>query len=201
MPFETANWPRVPAKWFTPYPAGQRRPVRLVVMHDMEYPEKLTAAEDVARYFADPRNARGEPVKASAQICVDADSIVQCVRDNDIAYAAPGCNGDGIQIELAGYVKQTREQWLDEYSAKLLDRAADAVAQYCLKYALPVKHLTDAELLAGAKGIIGHDQASRVYKKSDHGDPGPGFPWDVFVRQVGCRRDLYVARAAIVGDL
>jgi N-acetyl-anhydromuramyl-L-alanine amidase AmpD len=183
--FETTAWPFVQARHYTKSVPGVRRKVRVLVIHDMEYDESLTAAEAVAKYFATTSTV------ASAHICVDADSIVQCVKDNDVAYAAPGCNSDGIQLELAGYARQTRAEWLDLYSTAMLTLAADATAQYCLKYDLPIVHLSDAQLAAGAKGIIGHYQASAVYKKSDHGDPGPNFPWDVFmalVTQAHCRR-------------
>lgn len=186
---ETDNWPFVQARNFKDVPKATPRKVRVIVIHDMEYPEKLSAAEDVARYFATTTTP------ASAHICVDADSIVQCVKDSDIAYAAPGCNNDGIQVELAGYARQTRAEWLDGYSAALLERAANAVAQYCLKYDIPVCHMTNVQLKAGEKGIIGHYQASEVYKKSDHMDPGPNFPWDVFMEKVAAhhlvRRQKY----------
>lgn len=174
---ETDLWPFVPARNFTPT-GNKRRKVRVIVIHDMEWPETKTAAEDCARYFATTTT------QASAHICVDSDSIIQCVRDNDVAWAAPGCNNDGIQIEMAGYARQTREQWMDPYSTLVIDRTADATAQYCLKYNIPVRHLSNDELRAGRSGIIGHYQASAVYRKSTHGDPGPGFPWDFFMERV-----------------
>lgn len=179
---ETDAWPFVPARWFTRHATAPRRRVRLIVIHDMEYPEKLTAAEDVAHYFATT------PTHASAHVCVDADSIIQCVKDNDIAWAAPGANNDGIQVELAGYGRQTRDEWLDAYSTRLLHQAADAVAQYTLKYGVPPVRLTNEELRAGRAGIIGHHQASEVYRESDHTDPGVNFPWDVFIPLVVTRR-------------
>lgn len=175
--YETDNWPFLQAKNFTKV-TGKKRKVRLLVVHDMEYDENLKAAEQVAKYFSTTTT------KASAHICVDADSIVQCVKDSDVAWAAPGCNNDGIQLEMAGYMKQTREQWLDKYGIQMLARAADAAAQYCLKYDLPIIHLTNAQLVAGGAGIIGHVQASQVYKRSDHQDPGPNFPWDYFMTQL-----------------
>jgi N-acetyl-anhydromuramyl-L-alanine amidase AmpD len=66
----------------------------------------------------------------------------------------------------------------------VLENAANAAAQYCLKYDIPIRHLADDELEAGEKGIVGHVQASRVYKKSTHTDPGQGFPWDHFLARV-----------------
>lgn len=177
---ETDVWPFVPAKYFQSWPKGPKRPVRVIVIHDMEAAEKPDTAEAIARYFHEMPDNR----QASAHVCIDADSIVQCVHDNDIAYAAPGCNRDGIQIELAGYGSQSRGQWLDAYSNALLALGANVAAQYCLKYGVPPIHLTDAELREGSRGIVGHDQVSRVYKQSDHTDPGQFFAWDVFMNRV-----------------
>lgn len=191
---ETDNWPFVQARWFTKTPDGTRRKVRVIVIHVMEYPEKGTAAEEIARDFA----TRPPTNKGSAHLCIDSNSIVQCVRDNDIAYAAPGCNSDGIQIELAGYGRQTRDQWLDDYGMQLLALGAEATAQYCLKYDhIPPKHLTNDELRSGDAGVIGHHQASEVYKKSDHTDPGPHFPWDVFMGMVDERFEARKKRLGV----
>jgi N-acetyl-anhydromuramyl-L-alanine amidase AmpD len=187
---DTDRWPFVAARWFTPVSADTPRRVRVLVVHDMEYSETDRAAEDVAHYFATTET------KASAHICVDNDSIVQCVRDRDVAWAAPGCNSDGIHVELAGYGAQTVEQWDDGYSRALLNNAAHAVAQYCVKYSLPVRRLTNAELQSGAKGIVGHVQVSEVYRRSDHTDPGPNFPWVAFLAQVQAYADARLLRAA-----
>jgi N-acetyl-anhydromuramyl-L-alanine amidase AmpD len=174
---ETTVWPFVQAKYFKALPTGQRK-VRVIVIHDMEAKEANDTAEKIAKYFQNP------DYPSSAHICVDNNSVVQCVKDSHIAYAAPGCNSDGIQVELAGYGKQTREEWLDAYGLQLLGVAADAVAQYCTKYGIPAVHLTNTELKDGKRGIVGHYQVSQVYKKSDHSDPGVGFPWEWWIHQV-----------------
>jgi N-acetyl-anhydromuramyl-L-alanine amidase AmpD len=172
MTYETEVWPFIQARDF-----GVKRtnPVRLIVIHDMEFPERITAAEDVAKYFQHPDKP------SSCHVCIDSDSVVQCVKDSYVAFGAPGANNDGIQLELAGYGSQTPGQWRDKYSIALIAIAADVAAQYALKYSVPLIHLSDAELQAGKSGLIGHDQASRVYKKSDHTDPGPNFPWPRFI--------------------
>lgn len=185
---DTEDWPIVKARWYTDVPKDALRKVRLIVIHDMEYPETNTAAADVAKYFADPKDDQGNPVKASAHICVDEAHIIQCVMDSDVAYAAPGCNSDGIQVELAGYGKQSRGDWLDPYGLELINMAAHAVAQYLVKFDLPLAHLTNDQLKAGRAGIIGHYQASEVYHGSDHTDPGPNFPWDFFLDHVQTQR-------------
>lgn len=176
--FETDNFPVIKARFFTD--VTEKRQPRVIVIHSMESPEKGDTAENVARFFQNP----GENRKVSAHLCIDNNSIVQCVFDNDIAFAAPGANRDGIQLELAGFARQTRNEWLDPFSILVLENAANAAAQYCLKYNIPVRHLTNAELKSGQKGIVGHGQVSEVFKKSDHTDPGKGFPWDHFIDRV-----------------
>lgn len=175
MSYETESWPYTPAKFIGP---KRSKPVRGVVIHTAEAVETTRTAENVAKYFQNP------DYPSSAHITVDNDTIIQCVKDSYIADAAPGTNEDFIQVELAGYMSQTAAQWRDLYSLAMLAIAADAVAQYCLKYNLPAVHLTNEDLLAGHRGIIGHYQASQVYKKSDHMDPGPGFPWPRFIAMV-----------------
>ena len=191
--FETDLFPVVRAKFFRD--VLERRPVRLIVIHSMEAPEKGDTAENVARFFQNPGKLNGKDRKVSAHLCVDNNSIVQCVFDNDVAFAAPGANNDGIQIELAGFARQTRKEWLDPFGVMMLDNAANATAQYCLKYNIPIKHLTNAELRnKDMKGIIGHSQATRVVKQSTHNVPGNGFPWDVFLERVAHHHALRFAK-------
>lgn len=176
--YETDRFPVIKAKWFKDIEG--KRQVRVVVIHTMEAAKKNSTAEDVAKYFQNLPESK----KASAHLCIDNDSIVQCVYDNDIAYAAPGVNSDGIQLELAGFANQTKADWGDAYNTLLLENAANAAAQYCLKYDLPRIHLTDSQLKNSSKGIIGHYQATNVYKKSTHTDPGKNFPWKFFIERV-----------------
>lgn len=187
---ETDSWPFVKARHFQP--SKGVRNVRVVVIHSMESPEKGDTAEKVAQYFATTER------EASAHLCIDSDSIVQCVLDNDVAWAAPGANKDGVHLELAGYAKQTKAEWLDAYGVLLLENAAEATAQYCIKYDIPAIHLTDVELeKSKSRGIVGHVQVTEVFKKGDHTDPGKGFPWDYFLERVQKRIDLRKAKLGI----
>ena len=84
-------------------PATARR-FDVVVMHTMEIAERKDAAEICARWFASPVS------KVSAHYCVDADTVIQCVREKDIAWHARGGNTNSIGVELAGFARQTREE-------------------------------------------------------------------------------------------
>ncbi len=153
--------------------------VKWVVMHTMEAPETANTAENVAGYFANPA------AQASAQYCVDSDSIIQCVDELDYAFAAATTgNMFGIHIELAGYAAQDDAGWSDEFSQAMLDKAAALTASICRKHGIPPRFLPDAQLAAGEKGITTHGAISRVFRESDHTAPGPNFPARHFINLV-----------------
>lgn len=161
------------------YTSANRMLVDVVVLHSMEAGEHKSTAENVARWFAGASAPR-----ASAHYCVDSDSIVQCVRERDVAWHAPGANGNGIGIEHAGYAKQTEAQWLDDYGHDMLLRSAELAAGICKRWRIPVVRLTVEELKAGRRGLCGHHDVSLAFKKSTHTDPGRGFPWAWYLEQV-----------------
>ena len=159
---------------------GRIKNVRVIVVHDMEVPEtEPNAAEAVARVFQNPAR------RASAHSCVDTDSDVTGVHDEDTAWAAPGANADGLQIELAGYARQSSAEWQDDDSLKILENAARRCAEWVKKFGVPVRHLSVAELADGVTmGFVGHIDVTNAFHQTDHWDPGPNFPWDYFLDRV-----------------
>ncbi len=171
------SFPFRPAKHFSRGP--RREPPSLIVIHTMEAPEKGSTAENVASYFA------GESApQASAHYCIDNDSIVQCVKDDDIAWHASNANARGIGLEHAGYAKQTREEWADEYSVAMLRLSAKLSAQLCAKYNIPVEFVDEDGLRLGQAGFTGHVNVNKAFNAGSHWDPGPGFPWDLYLEMV-----------------
>lgn len=160
---------------------GEFRPVDLIVVHDMEAPELTKTAENVAQYFHTGAGGR----KVSSHYCIDSDSVVQCVREDDVAWCAPGSNHNGIQLEHAGYARQSERDWQDVYSKAMLDLSAKLTAQICREYRIPVYFLNAAGLKAGRRGITTHAEVSRAFHRSDHTDPGPNFPIHDYVGAVG----------------
>ncbi|WP_206155809.1 peptidoglycan recognition protein family protein [Cellulomonas taurus] len=158
--------------------AGRASAVEVIVIHTMEAAETSRTAENIAAYFAKAST------RASAHICADDDSLVRCVADEDTAWAAPGANANGLQIELAGYARQTAAEWSDEFSTAMLELTAQQCAEWVRKYGIPVKHLSVAELKAGHRGFVAHDDVSKAFKRSTHWDPGPNFPWTSFLARV-----------------
>jgi N-acetyl-anhydromuramyl-L-alanine amidase AmpD len=173
---------REAANWSKDLPAG---PKRLIVIHAMEYPERVGAADWCARYFA------GEKApQASAHACVDAGQVIQCVPWDRVAWHAPGANRFGIGIEHAGFSNQTVAEWQDAFGMAMLGLSSQLVAQLCVKFTIPVDFLDAAELLAAgdkASGITTHAQVNLAFKKSDHMDPGRGFPMGDYLKLVSAQ--------------
>lgn len=180
----------VQAKNYTP--GASPRDIRVIVLHSAEAPEKPGKAWDVARWFAGD-----QAPKASAHYVVDAAEVVQAVKLEDVAWAAPGCNKHGVQIELVGYARQLPEDWADTYSVSMLDIAARLMADLCFLYSIPVRALTAADLLANASGITRHMDVSEAFKLSTHTDPGAAFPMARMVQNVGELFDERVRLAAL----
>jgi len=165
----------------------ESRSIDLLVIHDMEYPERLDAAEAVANYFKNQKRGRDG---SSAHYNIDANSIVQSVRDRDVAWAAPGGNHDGLQFEHAGVARQTTGQWLDTYGKKMLfEQSAPLFAIKCKQYKIPPVFLRAPDLTAQKRGITTHWEITRAFSKGKgHTDPGLGFPLEEFMNKV---RKLY----------
>lgn len=88
-------------------------------------------------------------------------------------------NSLGINFCFAGSTAHyTRAQWLERDAQ--LRAGARVVAYWAAKYNIPVRKLQPGDMKARRKGIGGHDDA-RELGSTTHWDPGPGFPWDVFL--------------------
>lgn len=172
------------------YTPGRNRPIQYVVIHTTEGGEGLNAAENGAAY--DKIRTDG----TSTHLFVDPNSALQEVPFSDRAHAARFHGNEiGIQIELCGYAGQSWAQWHDGASTAELHLAAKEVAAICRTYAIPVKHLTVAEVRAAyynnaagqrPKGICSHYDVTRAYPEDGgtHTDPGPSYPWDEFLAMV-----------------
>jgi N-acetyl-anhydromuramyl-L-alanine amidase AmpD len=180
-------YPFIQARNYTP---ADRKTIDLLVIHTMEAPEKPDTAENVARWFAG-----STAPQASAHYCIDDDSIVQCVRDKDVAWHAPGANHNGLGFEHAGTARQTAADWKDAYTEKVLALSAKLVAEKCKQYAIPARWLMPADLKAGRRGITGHADCTIAFGGS-HTDPGVNFPRDHYLGLVHAALGVGVTQPA-----
>ena len=148
----------------------------IIGIHTMEAPEGSQTAENVANYF--------KRVQADSHWCCDNNSRVRVIADEHIAWTLPGANSRSLNIEFAGYAKQDSDDWEDRYSIDMLEVGAYCAAEWVIKYGIPIRKLTDAQIRSGQKGFAGHVDVNRVYRQSSHWDPGPSFPWTYFLSRV-----------------
>ncbi len=164
--------PFLQAKHFTP---TDGRAIDLIVIHTMEAPEKGNTAENVAEFFRHPE----KPV--SAHYCIDNNSVVQCVRDKDVAFAAPGANRNGLQFEHAGFSRQNTTDWHDAFSVAMLALSAALAAEKAAQFNIPIQWLSPEDLLQRKRGFTSHNNVTIAFKKSTHTDPGPSFPHEEYL--------------------
>lgn len=193
------NIPFVKARYFTSVPVSAPRRKDLIVLHTMENAEKPGSALAVAKWL---QTVMPKPV--SFHYGVDAEQVVQSVRDEDVAWAAPGTNHNGIHIEHVGRASQTPLQWSDDFSSNELQISAELCAQLCTKYQIPVKFIPAEQLLQGFRGVTTHAEVAKACQLAqqrgmkdshffnhkankpltDHTDPGQGFPMNRYIELV-----------------
>lgn len=179
------EYPFIPALHFT---HGRIKPIQLIVIHSAECPKKHGAAKGVANYFATT------DVAASAHFTCDNEEIIQSVQVEDTAWAAKHANANGVSLEHAGYAKQTEAEWLDEYGKAMLELSAKLCATICWKYSLPAARALFASStnpIVIKPGICGHVD---VPLRGTHWDPGPGFPFDYYLKRVQSYLDSLLGR-------
>jgi len=174
------TYPLVQAKHYTPG-LNKREPIRLIVLHSAENNELPDAAHNLALWFAGPTAPQ-----ASAHYMVDYNTVVQSVKNEDIAWHCDiwDRNVESIGIELTGRAAQTPAQWADSYSEGVLRQATSLCKGLMGQYGIPATHLTYEQILDGkTKGFCTHADITYAHKiAGGHTDPGVNFPMVNFLK-------------------
>lgn len=124
---------------------------------------------------------------ASSNVIVDAEGhSTTCVPDCDKAWTQSRFNPYALSIELIAFAKTPRWRWLKRQ--RQLKKAAKFCAYWCRTHKIPVRRAAvNARTATITKsGICGHGDLGAA--GGGHWDPGPGFPWDRFMRYVAYYR-------------
>lgn len=168
----------IPARHFTGR-TGDPRDISLVVIHTTEGDLRPGAARAVANWFASPKGPQ-----ASSHYIVDCHEIISCVDEKDVAWSAPGANQQGVHIELTAWARWSKNNWESILAHAMLGRAATLVADICARRNIAIRRLNIDELRRGERGLCGHVDVGRAWKKTNHTDPGSSFPWGYFLELV-----------------
>ena len=154
--------------------SGRQSSVSRIVIHGTVSPCVKGGAVSVAHYFQ-KASAGG-----SAHYVVDPFEAVQCYDEHTVCWHAPP-NTNSIGVELCDPQKGSSARWKDANHEAMLVIAARLVRQIAVRWNVPLRRLTVADLRAGKHGICGHVDVAKAFHKTDHSDPGTGFPWDHFM--------------------
>jgi hypothetical protein len=144
--------------------------IQRIVIHTTEN-SAGTPAENVANYQINSQSG-------SYHVLVDTTGKRLRENTDDWITWSTGNNAGNVQGVNLSFVAQaawTRAQWLAQ--EKMLRAGATVVAYWSKTRNIPVTKVTTG------RGVCGHGDL-RAFGGTDHTDPGPNFPWDVFLSYV-----------------
>lgn len=126
--------------------------------------------------------ARRRTDNVSCHVVGDGSDVLQILsldRDSWHFGSAWG-NGKALSFEFKG-----KNTWSEPYWRTVIDRAAPVIAECCVLYAIPVRHLTVEQARKKVmKGFVTHDDARQAWGGTTHTDPGPNFPMEYLLTRV-----------------
>lgn len=148
----------------------QGTPISLISVHTAE---GATTAAGLVNYLDQPG------VEASYHVIVDDTTTIQYLPDDVAAWAMLSGNHRSVQVCFTGFAKWPRSEWLAHDG--MLRRGAAVVQTWAVKHNIPPVKLTPAQVGADRSGVCGHWDWTIGKNDGTHTDPGPNFPWDVFM--------------------
>lgn len=155
------------------------RTVKWIGVHTAE---GATDERNLGHFFAGSRNG-----SSHAGIGQDG-GYANFVNYSDTAWANPPLNVQSDTLEICGFAKWKRGEWLAH--DKMLDAVSHWIAWRCAVRGVPIRHVTGGALRAGVPGVVGHIDVNNVFHQSQHWDPGPNFPWDEVLDSARHHADL-----------
>lgn len=148
--------------------------VRLIVVHTAE---GARTVESLGAWFQNPA------AQVSSHAGIDDFRVETYVPYERAAWTTRAANSISDNVELCGWAKWTRQEWLAHQS--MLDYTATWIRLRCTARGIPLRKLTPAQVAAGMAGVIGHVDWTLGMNDGTHLDPGLGFPWDVVMARAG----------------
>lgn len=152
---------------------------RIIVCHSTESAMGPGTARAVASYLS--RRTDG-----SVHYVVGPDQIIPMVPETNISWGAGNVNPSALHVEFCGRAAFTRAEWTTPDGLAMLRLGGALIADIAARHGIPLRWLTDSQLLAawkglGPGGLTTHAQCTRVIGGTTHTDPGPNYPTDLLL--------------------
>jgi hypothetical protein len=149
--------------------ARSGKPVRLLIVHTAEGARTVAS---LGGYFANAAN------EVSSHAGIDDQRIETYVAYDRAAWTCRGANDISDNVELCGFARWTRSEWLNDHP-NMLSLAAQWLRERAAARGIPLRKLTPQQVAQGQSGVIAHVDWTIGMKDGTHTDCGGGFPWDV----------------------
>lgn len=150
-------------------------PVRVLAIHTTEGFGTATELRDASWWEGSAHAIADEEtlLSGAGDGCVDYDRGSWTLRSG---------NNWSDNIELIGWARYTRDEWLTEHDG-LLNNCARWLAERSVARGIPLEKISDHVYRMGGTGVIGHVDHTTGYGDGTHTDPGKGFPYDVVIQR------------------
>jgi hypothetical protein len=155
-------------------------PPRQIVIHSTECP--MTAG--IAKSLAGPNWFGGPAAGTSPHGMFDPSAGVEEVHTDTIAWHCGNGNSTSVGYEHAGYAAFTRAEWTTDAGIAMLKASAKATAKVAKALGIPARWLSVAQVADNEPGFCTHNDMRLARGGTTHTDPGPNFPYDLYMQYV-----------------
>lgn len=142
--------------------------VRLIILHTAEGSRTI---ESLGSFFANSANQVSSHTGADNK----TNTIGEYVTRGNKAWTAANYNPTGVQLELCGFASWSRDVWMNQNHAMLVN-AAEWIREEAAKFGIPITKLNDAQAQGNGRGVTQHINLGAG--GGGHVDCGSGFPMD-----------------------
>jgi len=109
---------------------------------------------------------------------------VEEVHTDTIAWHCGNGNNTSVGYEHAGYAAFTRAEWTTDAGLAMLHASAKTTAKVAKALGIPGRWLSVAEVADNVQGFCTHNDMRLARGGTTHTDPGPNFPYDLYMQYV-----------------
>jgi hypothetical protein len=158
--------------------------VRAIVMHVTAGLQDLGMSGSDESAEGTNRWALNSAARVSWHRIADSDGVERCLPSTATAWHAKGYNSNTVGIEISN-VDARWDNKPEAWVKATVWNAARAAADWVVRYKVPIRRATQAELdrsIATGGGPVGFIDHSRL--SDNRIDPGASFPWALFFQYV-----------------